>query len=56
MRVANWYQTEDGHKNRKAPKPIPAPWVDQDEDKEVRHFGADPVPLGDLDAFLGWPA
>lgn len=53
-----WTKTEDAAKNRlrSAPKPAPAPWVEPDESREVKHFGSKPIPLDDLAEFLGWSA
>lgn len=48
-----WAKTEDGSKNRNRPRPIPRPGV-EDESREVRTFGSDPVALDALDEFLGW--
>lgn len=47
-----WAKTEDGAKGRRMPKRIPRPGVEPDEDK--RTFGSDPVPIGELEDFLGW--
>lgn len=47
-----WAKTEDGAKNRNRPKPIQRPGVEPDEDRQT--FGSDPVPLDELDEFLGW--
>lgn len=52
LRVLSWQFAGDSRVDY--PKPIPAPWV-EDEDHEVRTFGSDPIPLTDLDDFLGWP-
>lgn len=49
-----WAKTEDGSKGRNRPKPLPRPGMPDADETEVRHFGADPVPLSDLDQFLGW--
>lgn len=47
-----WSKTADGEKNRNRPKPIPRPGVTPDTDTQT--FGSDPVPLGELEEFLGW--
>lgn len=50
-----WMGTEDAQKGRNRPKPIPRPGVvDDDENTEVKKFGSDPVPIAELDEFLGW--
>lgn len=50
-----WSKTEDAEKRRLGTRPdlILPPWV-QDPTKEVTVFGSDPVPLDELDDFLGW--
>ena len=47
-----WAQTKDGERGRNRPVPILPPW-EEDEAREVQRFGAEPVPLDELDAFLG---
>lgn len=47
-----WTKTEDGQKNRNRPKPIERPGVERPTD--TRKIGADPVPIAELEAFLGW--
>lgn len=47
-----WSKTTDGEKGRRKPKPIPRPGVEPDED--TRTFGSDPVPIDELEDFLGW--
>lgn len=47
-----WSKTADGEKNRNRPKPIPRPGVEPDED--IQKFGSDPVPIDELEEFLGW--
>lgn len=47
-----WSKTADGEKNRNRPKPIPRPGVETDAD--TRKFGSDPVPIDELEDFLGW--
>lgn len=49
-------QTKDGHSGRQRPKPLPAPWIEPDSEQDTQHFGSDPVPLDELDRFLGWAA
>lgn len=39
LRVANWQRTEDGHKNRRKPKPLPRPGLPEDEDDKVTRIG-----------------
>ncbi len=51
LRIANWMQTEDGSKNRNQPKPLPRPGV-VDPDQTI--FGEGPLPIDELDEFLGW--
>lgn len=48
-----WMKTKDAqdHPNN-WPEPIRRPGVDPDEGKEIKHYGADPVPLAELDEFL----
>lgn len=55
LRILIWQQTKDGERGRNRPDPILPPWV-EDERREVRKFGAEPVPLDELDDFLGWTA
>lgn len=50
-----WSKTKDAERNRNKPRPIPRPGITPDE-TDTRHFGSDPVPLADLDDFLGWSA
>lgn len=47
-----WSKTEDGEKNRNRPKPIERPGIEPDRD--VQKFGSDPVPIDELEDFLGW--
>ena len=47
-----WLNSADAEKGRNRPQPIPRPGVGPDEDK--RTFGSDPVPIDELEAFLGW--
>lgn len=56
LRQLVWSKSEDAAKGRKrsAPKPIPAPWVKDDKEREVKHFGSAPIPIADLNDFLGW--
>lgn len=49
-----WSKSQDGQKNRNRPKPIPRPGME--EDKDTRVFGSDPIPIDELDDFLGWSA
>lgn len=53
IRWLQWSKTKDGEKNRNRPKPIPRPGVD-DRQTERRQFGAEPMPLDDLNKLLGW--
>ena len=48
-----WAKTEDGAKGRRMPKRIPRPGV-EDGLTETRTFGSDPVPIDELEDFLGW--
>lgn len=50
-----WAQTKDGERNRNRPDPLLPPWV-EDENKDVRRFGGAPLPLAELDDWLGWSA
>lgn len=52
LRWLQWAQTKDGEKNRNRPKPIPRPGVEADKDS--RQIGSAPLPLSELDEFLGW--
>lgn len=47
-----WSKTTDGEKGRNRPKPIPRPGVEPDT--KTQRIGADPVPIAELEAFLGW--
>jgi len=47
-----WSKSADGKRNRNRPKPIPRPGIS--EDREVQVIGSSPVPLDQLDAFIGW--
>lgn len=49
-----WSKSKDAERNRNRPKPIPRPGLEPDED--VQHFGSEPVPLDELEDFLGWSA
>ena len=51
LRIANWMQTKDGSKGRNQPKPLPRPGV-VDPDQTI--FGEGPLPIEELDEFLGW--
>lgn len=53
LRMLQWMKTEDAAlgRDRTRPEPLPAPWV---RDEKKSHFGSDPVPLPELEAFLGW--
>lgn len=53
VRWLQWAETKDGAKNRNRPELILPPWV-EDPTKETAVFGSDPVPLDELDEFLGW--
>ena len=50
-----WSKSKDGQKNRNRPKPIPRPGL-EDDSSDVQRFGSDPVPIDQLDDFLGWSA
>lgn len=52
LAVLRWYKTEDGSRGRNRPKPIPRPGIA--DETETRQIGRDPVPLDELDEFLGW--
>jgi len=53
MATSVWMNSVDGEKGRNRPKPIPRPGIEPDETEE-RTFGSDPVPIQELDEFLGW--
>lgn len=48
-----WSKSKDGQKNRNRPKPIPRPGL-EDDSTDVRVFGSDPIPIDELEDFLGW--
>jgi hypothetical protein len=51
LRVANWQRTEDGHKGRRRPKPLPRPGVHQED--EATHIGRGRgMSTNDLDRLL----
>lgn len=52
-RWLQWAQTKDGAKNRNRPELILPPWV-EDALKEVTVIGKDPIPLEEMDQWLGW--
>lgn len=51
LRIANWMRTEDGSKGRNPPEPLPRPGL---VDPDQTTFGEGPLPLDELDEFLGW--
>ncbi len=51
LQVEWWSKTEDGKRNRDRPKPVQRPGLPE---PDVRTFGKGPLPIGELDDFLGW--
>lgn len=54
IRVLAWMKTADGAKGKNPPKPLPAPWVEQE--KDTTHFGGEAVPWDEMASWLGWEA
>lgn len=52
LRVLIWQQTENGHKGKNQPKPMPRPGVTEDEDTTT--YGKDAVSIEEMNDFLGW--
>lgn len=53
VRWLQWAESKDGQANRNRPKLILPPW-EEDENREVKVFGKDPVSIAEMDEFLGW--
>lgn len=47
-----WAKTPDGQKNRNQPRRIPRPGVDDG----IERIGDNPVPISEMNEFLGWTA
>lgn len=56
LRWLQWAKTEDGSRGRNRPRPVPRPGIEESPATVRTRFGSEPVPIAELDAFLGWNA